>query len=432
MTISWRAAAAAFAFTALAAACGDSSTPSAAPGTAAPTSAGPAASATTAAATTLAESTSAPASPALDADGCITTFDPSVDYFTAKATATVATNFTIEYHNSYKVLTVKQPAPGAGAERYVLVQCGAPAPQDSSLAGAPVITIPVHKVFVSSTDTLPLITDIGHLDAITGVTQKDFIVNADVQAAIAAGKIVAFAPDGATVNTEQVIAAHPDVLFTGGYDDPSYKVLRDAKLAIVGNGSWLEADPLGRAEWGKFVAAFFDEEAKATATFDGIAGRYRDLAAKVAALNARPTVMNGYVYNGTWQASGGDGYAARLMTDAGADYVWKDKAAASGLSIDFEDMLARGKNADFWIDPGFGWTTLAAAKGLDARYAEFSAFQKGQVYNNDGIQGPGGGIDFYERGVNEPDVVLADLVKIFHPGLVPDHTFVFYRQVPAG
>ena len=40
-----------------------------------------------------------------------------------------------------------------------------------------------------------------------------------------------------------------------------------------------------------------------------------------------------------------------------------------------------------------------------------------------------GGNDYYETAAADPDVVLADLIKILHPDLLPDHTLVYYRQL---
>ena len=36
-------------------------------------------------------------------------------------------------------------------------------------------------------------------------------------------------------------------------------------------------------------------------------------------------------------------------------------------------------------------------------------------------------ISYYEKGVMEPDVILADLVKILHPELLPNHKQVYFQ-----
>ena len=37
---------------------------------------------------------------------------------------------------------------------------------------------------------------------------------------------------------------------------------------------------------------------------------------------------------------------------------------------------------------------------------------------------------FYERMPMQPDVVLADLIRVFHPGLLTGHKPVFYELLP--
>jgi iron complex transport system substrate-binding protein len=39
--------------------------------------------------------------------------------------------------------------------------------------------------------------------------------------------------------------------------------------------------------------------------------------------------------------------------------------------------------------------------------------------------------DYWAKGITRPDLILADLVKIFHPNLAEDHQFEWYQQVPA-
>jgi iron complex transport system substrate-binding protein len=52
------------------------------------------------------------------------------------------------------------------------------------------------------------------------------------------------------------------------------------------------------------------------------------------------------------------------------------------------------------------------------------------VYNNNAKMDEGGGNDIWERGVAAPDIVLADLISIFHPELSPDYQRTWYWQLP--
>ena len=73
--------------------------------------------------------------------------------------------------------------------------------------------------------------------------------------------------------------------------------------------------------------------------------------------------------------------------------------------------------------------TLSDIVADDPRLGALPAAQSGQVWNYDRIVTPTGGVAYFELGVLRPDLVLEDLVKIFHPELMADHAFVFYRPI---
>jgi len=60
----------------------------------------------------------------------------------------------------------------------------------------------------------------------------------------------------------------------------------------------------------------------------------------------------------------------------------------------------------------------------------FRAFRTGRVYNNNAKIDAGGGNDVWETGVAHPDQVLADLISIMHPELLPSHPRTWYWQLP--
>jgi iron complex transport system substrate-binding protein len=68
--------------------------------------------------------------------GCIDKFDAAKDYFSDKVTIEDAARFDVIYHRSDKVVSVRAAVENP-AERYVLVQCGAPPPTlEGDLVGA--------------------------------------------------------------------------------------------------------------------------------------------------------------------------------------------------------------------------------------------------------------------------------------------------------
>ena len=333
----------------------------------------------------------------------------------------------ILFHDSYKRVTVLQPAPGEDPVEYILVQRGAPAPEDDG-DGA-IIEVPIESIFTSSTTHLPALETIGALDRLTGVAQGDFISSDAAYARVEAGDAVVFAADY-SVDAEIVVANQPDVLMTSGFDNDAYDVIRSAGIAVVHNADWVDNSALGRAEWVKFIALFFNAEADAEAWYADVRQRYLDAKALAAGVSERPTVHTGVVYGGIWYASGGQSYVAKMLADAGAEYVWRDDDSAGSLETDIEVQITRARDAEYWLHAASWWADSAAAQAEDSRYGEFRSLVEGNIWNNTKAVNARGGNDVFETGAARPDLVLRDMIAIFHPQLLPDHEFRFYVNLP--
>jgi iron complex transport system substrate-binding protein len=196
------------------------------------------------------------------------------------------------------------------------------------------------------------------------------------------------------------------------------------------NAEWTERSPLARAEWIKFTALFYNAEQEARRQFESIVAEYTSLTERAAAAadDGAPTVFTGAPYQGTWWVSGGGSYAARLLEDAGARYVWSDDDSTGSLMLDVESVFAKAGSADYWLNTGY-WNTLEDAKNADERFTEFKPYETGQMYNNNRRMGPGGGNEYFETGPANPHWILADLIKIFHPELLPDHQLYYYQKL---
>ena len=340
-----------------------------------------------------------------------------------------AKNFTLEYKDGYKLLTVTLPWLGATEPlHYALVPMGTQL--DAELDNAVVINTPI-KSFVSLSSTyLPFLEQIGELESLIAVDTADYIYNAEVRSWVEDGKVETIG-SGATVDVEKVVELSPDIIMTsasGSSEWDTHPVLEQAGLPVVINSDYLEQDPLGRAEWGKFIAAFYEKEVEADRIFDEMAARYEKAKASVACQTGKPTVFVNTAYEGTWYMPGSESYAAILLRDAGANYLWNDLEETGATPIDFEVVVERAKDADFWLNVGFA-SDLASLAAMDPRYADFIAYQDGKVFNNNARITDMGGTDYYESGIANPDTVLSDLIAIFYPDMADEHELFYYRQL---
>lgn len=382
----------------------------------------------------LAGALATPASTAVltNPTGCVHGYRRGLDYFPDKATVGDAQNFTVTYHGSYKVLTVKVPFPGGSPQTYVLVQCGTPAPRlTGALAGAEVVSVPVRSLFAESTTELIPLVEIGETKALHGVGSEQYVYAKAVRQRFKDPGFVEFARSGA-VDVERVLGAKPDVLLTAGTDSPAYAKLREAGLPVVAVAEYLEPSPLGQAEWAKLIATLFNQERRSQSVYSAVASAYRRLAALSASAppSRRPLVMTGFEDSGTFYEKGGQSLTARLIADAGATSVWADNPERGPIMIDLEAELGRAASADVWIDGSQFWGSLADAQKDDPRYQGFRPFQTHQVWVPNRVKNANGGLDFFERGDARPDLVLADLIKVFHPDRLRDHHLVFYVRLP--
>jgi len=361
---------------------------------------------------------------------CVENFSPEVDYFPQKVNLQFAQNFKVEYHPNYKVVTVMQTSgpDKTDSRQYMLVQCGTPLPQGFDPKF--VFEVPVKSLVSMSTTYLPFIDQFGGLDRLAAIDDATYISNEKVLQRIKDGKTKVVG-SGAGVNVEQLIDLQPEVIFTYSSGIPDYDALPklvDAKLKVAITSEQSEQLPLGRAEWGKFIALFLNQEAQAEQSFVAKASEYNRLAELAAKAKTRPSVFLNTMYQGTWYVAGGKSFMAKLLADGGSNYLWAADSSSGSNPYSFEEVYSKAANADIWIPTGF-WNSTADALKEDERYAQFAAFQKGMLYNNNARSTASGGNDFFESGTANPDVVLADLIKIFHPELLPEHTLYYYQKL---
>ncbi len=369
--------------------------------------------------------------------GCVENYAADVDYFPHKAEIIDAAKFTVEYFNNYKVLSVADAFDGAPDFKYVLVQCGTPAPSLADFPdGTQFIEAPAGDLITLSTTPLPVLTQLGLLDRLVGVDSGFYISTPEVVSLIEDGE-VAEVGFGAEVNIELVLELEPQFVLSYGFNPASdaHPVLMEAGIFTALDASWRELSPLGRAEWLKFTALFYNLEARATALYDDIAAQYEAVKASAADIEAedRPAVLiNSFLgYADAWFIPGEDTYVGQLVRDAGGDLLLAEAGSASSHGLSFESVYEGGFNAEIWLVETFGINSSADLLALDSRFGDFAAFQAGEMWNNNRDENANGGNNYYEWGVTNPHLVLADLLAIFHPDKKPDHEFAFYQRLAS-
>ena len=119
---------------------------------------------------------------------------------------------------------------------------------------------------------------------------------------------------------------------------------------------------------------------------------------------------------------------AHLIKDAGGRYVFADTRGNFNLKLSLEAVIESGLEADFWINPG-QHTHKNTLLREDPRFALFKAYKNNRIFNNTKAILEQRKNDYFSRGLSNPDLLLADLVKIFHPDLQPNRQLEWFHSL---
>jgi iron complex transport system substrate-binding protein len=165
----------------------------------------------------------------------------------------------------------------------------------------------------------------------------------------------------------------------------------------------------------------------ASQKFDSIEAQYNHLLEVSATVEQKPRVLSSLPWKDTWYVPGGRSYFARLIKDAGGDYIWKENKSHESIPLAIEEVIAKGSDADIWINTGTAKYKVDIL-GKDERLKSIQAYQNNKVYNNNARQNSAGGNAFWETGIVKPHVLLKDLIEIFHPELL-NHDLYYYQNL---
>ncbi len=341
-----------------------------------------------------------------------------------------AKGFRLDYAGNYKVITVQNPfEPQAKAVRYLLVPRGATRP--AGYPDAQVIETPLRSLVGLSSMHVALADFLGASDLVVGVGSFKYVSAPRVRQRIAAGQVYEVG-QGKELNNELLIAHHPDLVMTTGWPGEGidhFQTLRAAGVPVLINSEWVETTPLARAEWVKVLAALLNKESVVNQKFDAVAREYQRLAALGHGAAKKPSVVVGLPFKDVWYVPDADSYMAQFLRDAGATYHWdRTKAPSGSLALSFEAVAPVALGADYWLQTG-SLTTKAALLAQDGRYAAFAPVKNNRVFNNNLRTNAQGSNDYWESGALRPDLVLADLLHILHPELLPTWTLRYYRPL---
>ncbi|MBL4709163.1 MAG: hypothetical protein JKY48_12070 [Flavobacteriales bacterium] len=335
---------------------------------------------------------------------------------TAKASEVLSDkHFRIKDSLEYKIIEVIEPFLNASiVERYLLYPKGTEEPQN--IPATVKIAVPVDKVAINSTTHLGYINSIKQSNSIRAVTNLKLYYDSSFTERVNNDAVVSIG--NRELNHEKLIKSEVDVLFSYAIDAASYKQvkqLRALNQKVILISEYMEQNPIVKSEWLKVFAAFYSEKEQkaADSICTQVEENYNRIKMHAMLYSFSPKVMIGLPWKGTWYVSGGESFQAKLIRDANANYIWHSYRQTGSVPLDIETAINNGLDADFWINPGI----IQLKKDLAIKhqnFKDFKSFNSNRIFSNYFKSNEFGANDYWESAVVRPDLVLQDLVSIFH------------------
>lgn len=335
-----------------------------------------------------------------------------------------ASGFKVTYYENYTTVEVTNPWDTVKLlQRYLLVDRNHPVPDD--LPKGTLVKVPLQNIVVYTSVHASIIDQLGESDKIIGVCEPEYMDSPVIQEGVRSGRIVDLGM-ATSPNIEKIIDINTEYIIASPFQNSDYGKAEKLGIPIIEAADYMESLPLGRAEWGRFYGLLFNRKEKADSIFHETEKRYLALKELASTAVFRPTVFSEKRYGSFWYIPGNDSYVAHFFKDAGSDYIFKDISGAGSSPLAFETVLDKAMHADLWLMK-YNLSEDLTYAGLRAEYTPYENFD---AFKNKKIYGCNTGkVPYYEEFPIHPDYLLKDLIKIFHPELLPDYSLRYYRAI---
>ncbi len=335
-----------------------------------------------------------------------------------------AVGYQVTDHDGYTKVEVRDPwNEGKLLQRYLLVPRNRALPE--GMPKGTIVRVPLRNIVVYTSVHCAVLDALGATGDIVGVCESRYMKVPAVKERISKG-MIADLGEATSPNVERMIEIGTEVVLASPFDHGSYGPVEKLGIPIIECADYMETDPLGRAEWMKFVGLLTGRTLRAESLFRETEANYLHIKALVENVEYRPQLMTGMKFGSSWYVPAGESFMARVYKDAGADYLFSYLPGTGGTPMSFETVLDKAIHADLWLIH-YNWEedmTYNALKADYSSYSRFDAFRNRRIYGcntNHSL--------YYEEVPIRPDYLLAELIAIFHPDLLPEHEFRYFSPL---
>ncbi|MBO4557990.1 MAG: ABC transporter substrate-binding protein [Bacteroidales bacterium] len=338
-----------------------------------------------------------------------------------------ANGLKIAYYKDFTKVTLRDPWDTLKTRKeYVLAPKsllnGRPGLTDTLGKLGILVPTPVEKAVIYTSVHAAMAEQLGLLDKVVGVCEPEYITSSEILRRVE-NQTIADLGQSTSPNVEKIINLNTEVIIASPFENSGYGAAEKLGIPIIEAADYMESHPLGRTEWIRFYGLLFGCRQKADSVFNATCSRYDTLKNVCKQLQTRPTVILERKWGQTWAVPSAGSYVGCLHRDAGADYVFAGLTGTSSVHMSFEQVFEKGCDADFWLMKYGGNRPLTYddLKREYLPYSEFNAFKTLNIYACNTLV-----TTYYDDITLHPDQILADLIYIYHPELLPDHRLKYY------
>ncbi|MDD2564638.1 MAG: ABC transporter substrate-binding protein [Salinivirgaceae bacterium] len=292
------------------------------------------------------------------------------------------------------------------------------------------IGIPLKRVAIMSTTHLAMIIAIDELPTIVGISEIQYVNNPKFWKHHTLNPVTEIGYEN-SLDFEATVKLMPDAVFIYGLSSAILQTatrLIKVGIPVIFVSEFNELHPLAKTEWIRYISCFYDKYELADSILNQKEIRYNKAKGIVVNIATKPTVLTGLPWKDIWDTPGARTTTATYIDDAGAQYIFHDMDKKINYQMGIETVFLKAGKADYWINVGIS-NSKKEILDTDSRFKNFDALNNNKVFNNNKIQNNVGGNDYMESGVMHPDLILMDLISIFHPELLPNYITKYYKKI---
>ncbi|SDG04972.1 iron complex transport system substrate-binding protein [Epilithonimonas hungarica] len=274
--------------------------------------------------------------------------------------------------------------------------------------------LPFKKAMLLNSSLIGFFSELNLENKITGVSNPEYIFSEKIHQLINENKILNIGNEQ-KYDIEKILSNKPDVIFTNYVPNfaNTYEVLKSNGIELIFLDDFMEQDPLEKSKYLLLFGKLLGKEEEAKKTYQNIEDNYKKIQALSKKSRSNSLVLCNEMYGSQWFLPGGSSFVARLIKDAGGDYILKDNKESSSVPLSFEEVFVKSENVDYWINisPHKNKKELLT---MNPNYSKMKVFNSGKLYMINNREKDNAN-DYFESGVVRCDLVLRDYFKIFHP-----------------